>query len=162
MSVKSAIVTKRCVLVPSTRFCIMKPERGVIKTEERFTFELDLGSGMERQTGQQLEDILYNCLDFCLLYRKQAHFFLTGPDAAGHPELWRVLEILREEGATFSLLTEPERGEYEALRDRDLTDKIRIGADGEATCELGALGNVLCDRLGDLWEIKQMEARSHE
>ena len=162
MSVKSAIVTKRCVLVPSTRFCIMKPERGVIKTEERFTFELDLGSGMERQTGQQLEDILYNCLDFCLLYRKQAHFFLTGPDAAGHPELWRVLEILREEGATFSLLTEPERGEYEALRDRDLTDKIRIGADGEATCELGALGNVLNDRLGDLWEIKQMEARSHE
>ena len=134
----------------------------MIKTEELFTFELDLGSGMERQTGQQLENILYNCLDFCLLYRKQAHFFLTGPDAAGHPELWRMLEILREEGVTFSLLTEPERSEYETLRGRDLMNKIRIGADGEATWELGALGNVLCDRLGDLWEIKQMEARSHE
>ncbi|MBR1567254.1 MAG: hypothetical protein IJ649_10910 [Oscillospiraceae bacterium] len=134
----------------------------MIKTEALFSFELDLGSGMERPTGQQLEDILYNCLDFCLLYRKQAHFYLAGPDAAGHPELWRMLEILREEGATFSLLTEPERGEYEALRGRDLTDKIRIGADGDATCELGSLGNVLSDRLGDLWEIKQMEARSHE
>ena len=162
MSTESAIVTKRCVLVPSVRSCIIEAERGVIKTEELFTFELDVGSGMERQTGQQLEDILYNCLDFCFLYRKQAHFFLAGPDAAGHPELWRVLEILREDGATFSLLSEPERGEYETLRGRDLTDKIRIGADGEATCELGALGNVLNDRLGDLWEIKQMEARSHE
>lgn len=140
----------------------MESERGVIKTEELFTLELDMGSGTERLTGQQLEDMLYNCLDFCLLYRKQVHFFLAGADAAGHPELWRVLEILREEGATFSLLSEPERGEYEALRSGDLKDKIRIKADGEASCELGSLGNVLSDRLGDLWEIKQMEARSHE
>ena len=143
--------------MPYARSCIMESERGVIKTEELFTLELDLGSGTERLTGQQLEDMLYNCLDFCLLYRKQAHFFLAGADAAGHPELWRVLEILREEGATFSLLSEPERGEYEALRSRDLTDKIRIGADGEATCKLGALGNVLYDRLGDLWEVKRMQ-----
>lgn len=129
----------------------------MIKTEELFTFELDLGSGMERLTGQQLEDMLYNCLDFCLLYRKQAHFFLTGPNPEHHPELWRVLEILREEGATFSLLSEPERGEYESLRSGDLRDKIRIRADGEASCELGALGNVLYDRLGDLWEVKHMQ-----
>ena len=135
----------------------MEPERGVIKTEELFTFELDLGSGTERPAGQQLEDVLYNCLDFCLLCRKQAHFFLAGPDAAGHPELWRVLEILREEGASFSLLCEPERGEYESLRSKTLRDKIRIKADGEATCELGALGNVLSDRLGDLWEVKRMQ-----
>lgn len=135
----------------------MESERRVIKTEELFTFELDLGSGTERPAGQQLEDMLYNCLDFCLLYRKQAHFFLTGPYAAGHPELWHVLEILREEDATFSLLSEPERGEYEALRSGDLKDKIRIKADGEASSELGSLGNVLFDRLGDLWEVKRMQ-----
>lgn len=129
----------------------------MVKTEDLFTFELDLGSGTERPTGQQLEDLLYNCLDFCLLYRKQAHFFLAGPDAASHPELWRVLEILREEGATFSLLTEPEKSEYETLRSRDLRDKIRIGANGEAVCELGALGSVFSDRLGDLWEVKHMQ-----
>lgn len=129
----------------------------MIKTEGLFTFELDMGSETERPTGQQLEDMLYNCLDFCLLYRKQAHFFLAGSDAAGHLELWRVLEILREEGATFSLLTEPERGEYESLRSNDLTNKIIISTDGEATCELGALGNVLFDRLGDLWEVKHMK-----
>ena len=93
-------------------FYIEEIERSVIKTEELFTFELDIGSYTERPTGQQLEDMLYNCLDFCILYRKQAHFFLTGPDAAGHPELWRVLEILREEGATFSLLDESEKSEY--------------------------------------------------
>lgn len=140
----------------------MKTERGVIKTEQLFTFELDMGSGEERPTGQQLEDILYNCLDFCFLYRRQAHFFLAGPDAEHHPELWRVLEILREGGATFSLLSEPERGEYEALRSKDLREKIRIRADGEATCELGALGNVLSDRLGDLWEVKHMQGGKTE
>ena len=129
----------------------------MIKTEELFTFELVLDSGTERTTGQQLEDLLYNCLDFCLLYRKLAHFFLAGQDAGRNPELWRALEILREEGATFSLLTEPERSEYETLRSGDLKDRIRIGSDGEATCELGALGNVLSDRLGDLWEVKRMQ-----
>ena len=135
----------------------MKAERGVIKTEELFTFELDLGRGAERPTGQQLEDMLYNCLDFCLLYRKQAHFFLAGPDAAGHPSLWHVLEVLREENVSFSLLSEPERNEYETLRSWDLKDRIRIRADGEASCEQGALGNVLYDRLGDLWEVKRMQ-----
>ncbi len=129
----------------------------MIKTKDLFTFELDLGSGTECPAGQQLEDMLYNCLDFCLLYRKQAHFYLAGPDAAGHPELWRVLEILREEGASFSLLSGPERSEYESLRSGDLRDKIRIKADGEATSELGSLGNVLSDRLGDLWEVKRMQ-----
>ena len=135
----------------------MKAEREVIKTKDLFTFELDLGSGTECPAGQQLEDMLYNCLDFCLLYRKQAHFYLAGPDAAGHPELWRVLEILREEGASFSLLSGPERSEYESLRSGDLRDKIQIKADGEATSELGSLGNVLSDRLGDLWEVKRMQ-----
>ena len=135
----------------------MESERSVIKTKDLFTFELDMGVSEARLTGQQLEDILYNCLDFCLLYQKQPHFFLAGPDAAGHPELWYVLEILREAGATFSLLTEPERGEYEALRSGDLRDKIRIRADGEASCELGTLGDVLYDRLGDLWEVKHMQ-----
>ena len=54
----------------------MKAEREVIKTKDLFTFELELGVGEARPAGQQLEDVLYNCLDFCLLYRKQAHFFL--------------------------------------------------------------------------------------
>ncbi len=129
----------------------------MIKTEELFTFELDMGSGAERLNGEQLEEILYNCLDFCILHRKQAHFYLAGQDAAGHPELWRLLEILREEGASFSLLSEPERAEYERLRDDGLRDKIRIGADGEARAEMGALGNVLYDRLGDLWEVSHMQ-----
>lgn len=141
----------------------MNPERGVIETDELFTFELDMGSGTKRLSGQQLEDILYNCLDFCFLYRKQAHFFLAGADAAGHPELWHVLELLREENASFSLLSEPERSEYETLRSDDMRDKIKIGTDGEARGENGLLGNVFFDRLGDLWEVSQMQGgKPHE
>ena len=129
----------------------------MINTKDLFTFELNMGDGEDRPNGQQLEDMLYNCLDFCLLYRKRAHFFLDGPDDAGHSEFWHVLEILREEHASFSLLSEPERGEYAALRNDDLRNRIRIGADGEATGELGALGNVFTDRLGDLWEVKRLQ-----
>ena len=126
-------------------------------TESLFTFELDMGFGIERPTVQQLEEILANCLDFCLLYQKRAHFFLAGQDAAGHPDLWSVLKILREAGVSFTLLSEPERGEYESLRSNDLKDRIKIGTDGEALCETGVLGNVLFDRLGDLWEVRRMQ-----
>ena len=48
------------------------------KTDQLFTFELDVGFGEGRLTGQALEDLIFNCLAFCLLNRTRAHFFLTG------------------------------------------------------------------------------------
>lgn len=133
----------------------------MVETEDLFTFELDMGAGTDRMTYQQLEDVVYNCLDFCLLYRKRPHFFLSGRDAAYHPALWELLDILRQEGATFSILSGPEQTAYEQhspAHNANLKDKIEIRLDGEAYGERGLLGNILEDRLADLWAIKRMEA----
>jgi len=124
----------------------------VIKTEDLFTFELDLGADAHRPTGRQLEDILYNCLDFCLLYRKRAHFYLTGQDAAGHPELWHVLDILREEGATFSILSEPEQSAFaKSVKAAEAAgDKVEIRRGAQAYYKSSPLGNMLLERLADM------------
>jgi len=86
----------------------------MINTEQLFTFELDMGPGLQSMSGKQQEDVLYNCLDFSILYHRQPHFFLRGADMLQHPELWLVLEILREEEATFSYLSDPELTEFES------------------------------------------------
>ena len=119
-----------------------------------FTFELDLGDGESRPTGQALEDLIYNCLDFCLLNRKQAHFFLTGKDAERHPALWELLETLREEGASFSILSEPEQSEFQEHRSRTYGtnhEAISIRANGDAYRGGLFLGSAWEDRLADLW-----------
>lgn len=130
---------------------IIKIERSVIKTNDLFTFELDMDSGEQRLTGQQLEDVLYNCLDFSILYHCQPHFFLRGTDALRQPELWSVLEILREGGATFSILSDPELTEFESReRTRNEKNTVEIKGDGEARYLERRLGNVLNDRLADM------------
>ena len=70
--------------------------------DDLFSFELDLGAGEGCMTEERLEDAVYNCLDYCLLYGKTPHFYLGGPDPIRHPALWPVLELLREEGTSFS------------------------------------------------------------
>lgn len=42
--------------------------------DDLFTSELDMGSGEGCMTEERLEDTIYNCLDFCLLYGKTPHF----------------------------------------------------------------------------------------
>lgn len=127
--------------------------------KELFTFELDLGKGDARPVGEALMDMLYSCLDFCALYDKQPHFYLAGADAERHPEIWNILEVLREENATFSILSEPEQSAFERQKSKDAErkEKITIRADGEAFGAFGHLGNVHDDRLADLWEIAKLE-----
>ena len=127
--------------------------------KDLFTFELDLGEGDARPVGEALMDMLYSCLDFCALYEKQPHFYLAGADAERHPEIWSILEILREENATFSILSEPEQSAFERQKPNvtESKDKIRIRADGEAFGQFGHFGNVHDDRLADLWEVAKLE-----
>lgn len=119
-----------------------------------FTFELDMGAGEVCMTEERLEDTVYNCLDFCLLYEKTPHFYLGGDDPIRHPALWPVLDLLREEGASFSLLSEPEKTEFEQNR-HPLSEKnkVEITCDGLARQGDTIIGNVFEDRLADLWVV---------
>ena len=119
-----------------------------------FTFELDMGIGEGYMTEERLEDTVYNCLDFCLLYEKTPHFYLGGDDPIRHPALWPVLDLLREEDASFSLLSEPEKTEFEQNR-HPLSEKnkVEITCDGLARQGDTIIGNVFEDRLADLWVV---------
>ena len=110
-----------------------------------FTFKLNLDS----MPAERVEDTIYNCLDFCLLCGKTAHFLLLG----NPPTLWLVLEILREEQVTFSLLTEPEQSAYQNKTD----DLACLVICGNGTVRWGEvpLGNAFTDRLADLWVVNQ-------
>ena len=122
--------------------------------DDLFTFELDIGAGEGCMTEERLEDTVYNCLDFCLLYEKTPHFYLGGDDPIRHPALWPVLDLLREEGASFSLLSEPEKTEFEQNR-HPLSEKnkVEITCDGLARQGDTTIGNVFEDRLADLWVV---------
>lgn len=124
------------------------------RTEDLFTFELDMGDESFRLMGQQLEDTVFNCLDFSVLYHRQPHFFLTGADAVHHPELRTVLDILQEE-ATFSILSGPEQTAFESEeRTRNEENTVEIKCSGEVRYMERVLGNVLNDRLADLLILK--------
>ena len=122
--------------------------------EELFTFELDMGAGKQALPQERLQDTIYNCLDFCLLYGKTPHFYLCGDDPIRHPAVWSVLELLRDEDATFSLLSEPEKTEFEQKR-QSLPEEsiVKIACDGLARRGDKIIGNIYEDRLADLWVV---------
>ena len=119
-----------------------------------FTFALDLGAGESAVPQARLEDTVYNCLDFCLLYGKTAHFYLGGDVPLRHPVIWPVLELLREEDVSFSLLSEPEKAEFEQDRHPlSEEDSVEIACDGLVRQGDKLIGNVFEDRLADLWIV---------
>ena len=120
-----------------------------------FTFELDLGAGEGCMTEARLEDTVYNCLDFCLLHEKTPHFFLGGDNPLRHPAIWPILELLREEDVSFSLLSEPEKTEFEQSR-HPLSEenRVEIACDGLTHQGDTIIGNIFEDRLADLWVVR--------
>lgn len=122
--------------------------------DELFTFELDIGSGESCMTEERMQDTIYNCLDFCLLHGKTPHFFLCGDDPIRHPAIWAVLELLREEDVSFSLLSEPEKTAFEQHRyPLSEENRVEIACDGLTRQGAAMIGNIFEDRLADLWVV---------
>ena len=113
-----------------------------------------MGTGESAMPAERLEDTIYNCLDFCLLNGRTPHFYLGGEDLIRHPALWPVLELLREEGVSFSLMSEPEKTEFKQNR-RPVSeeDRIEIACDGMTRQGNTIIGNIFEDRLADLWVV---------
>jgi radical SAM/SPASM domain protein of ACGX system len=58
-------------------------------------------------TWKQMEDVFYNCLDFCRVYNRLPYFYLTGGDPILHPDFWRLLELFHEHQVPFTILGNP-------------------------------------------------------
>lgn len=105
------------------------------------SFRMELGA--EAVEPGQIEDILYNCLDFCQLYDRTPHFCLLAEKSEA---AWPILELLHGENAGFSLLTDPESTRYKS-------ETLSVIIDDKGNARLGntSIGNLLEDRLADLW-----------
>ncbi len=55
----------------------------------------------------QMEDTLYNCLDFCEVYDRLPYFYLTGGDPILHPDFWRLLSLFKDRGIPFTIMGNP-------------------------------------------------------
>ena len=72
----------------------------------------------------------------------------------------RFAALLRENGADFSVLAEPEQSAFaENLAEQRKHDasRLRIEGNGDVYHRLERLGNVWEDRLADLWAVRQCE-----
>lgn len=130
------------------------------KTQTVFTFEVHLDDPADGMTAEALTEAAYNCLDFCEMTGAAPHFYLAGQDAEAHPGFWKLLTLLRENGADFSVLTEPEQSAFaENLAEQRKQDDacLRIEGNGDVYHRMQRLGNVWEDRLADIWAVRQCE-----
>ena len=56
---------------------------------------------------EQMEETLYNCLDFCELYDREPYFYLTGGDPILHPDFWWLLTEFKKRDIPFTVLGNP-------------------------------------------------------
>ena len=72
-----------------------------------YIFSEDECKQLDSMTWPQLEDTFFNCLDFCEVYGRTPHFYITGGDPILHPDFWRLLELLHGHGAAFTVMGNP-------------------------------------------------------
>ncbi len=62
---------------------------------------------LDSMTFKQMEDTFYNCLDLCEVHGRSPYFYITGGDPILHPDFWRLLELMKSQGAPFTILGNP-------------------------------------------------------
>lgn len=55
----------------------------------------------------QMQETLYNCLDFCEVYDRLPYFYITGGDPILHKDFWKLLSLLKEYNIPFTILGNP-------------------------------------------------------
>ena len=58
-------------------------------------------------TWKQMKETFYNCLDFCKVYHRLPYFYITGGDPILHPDFWKLLGLMKENGIPFTILGNP-------------------------------------------------------
>ena len=58
-------------------------------------------------TWPQMQDTFYNFLDFCKVYHRLPHLYITGGDPILHPNFWDLLGLMKENKIPFTILGNP-------------------------------------------------------
>ena len=72
-----------------------------------YIFSEDNDKKPGRMPWPEMQEVFYNCLDFCKVYARLPYFYITGGDPILHPDFWRLLALLKEHGAPFAILGNP-------------------------------------------------------
>lgn len=72
-----------------------------------YIYSEDTGKKPDAMSWEQMQDTFYNCLDFCEVYKRKAHFYITGGDPILHPEFWRLLGLMKERDIPFTIMGNP-------------------------------------------------------
>lgn len=72
-----------------------------------YIFSENNAKPLDSMSWEQMEDTLYNCLDFCAVYGRLPYFYLTGGDPILHPHFWRLLELFKANDIPFTIMGNP-------------------------------------------------------
>lgn len=72
-----------------------------------YIYSEDTGKKPDAMSWEQMQDTFYNCLDFCEVYKRKAHFYITGGDPILHPDFWRLLGLMKERDIPFTIMGNP-------------------------------------------------------
>ena len=72
-----------------------------------YIFSADNNKPLVSMTWEQMQDTLYNCLDFCEMYDRLPYFYITGGDPILHPDFWQLLKLIHEHNIPFTIMGNP-------------------------------------------------------
>ncbi len=72
-----------------------------------YIFSGDVCKKPDSMNWQQMQNTFYNCLDFCNVYNRKPYFYITGGDPILHPDFWRLLELMSDNGIPFTIMGNP-------------------------------------------------------
>lgn len=72
-----------------------------------YIFSEDVCKKPDSMSWAQIQDTLFNCLDFCQVYDRLPYFYITGGDPILHPDFWKLLELMKAHSIPFTILGNP-------------------------------------------------------
>ena len=77
------------------------------RCKHSYIFSEDNCKKPDAMTWPQMEDTVYNRLDFCEMYDRLPYFYITGGDPILPPDFWRLLRLIKERDIPFTILGNP-------------------------------------------------------
>ena len=72
-----------------------------------YIFSENACKALDSMSWPQMQEVVANCCDFCEVYDRQPYFYITGGDPILHPDFWRLLELLGQNGIPFTIMGNP-------------------------------------------------------